>query len=48
MAGRAAGTPVLQHEAALQAGREREAEQMGSELERLRAALMESQGQQQE
>ncbi|XP_053418775.1 nuclear mitotic apparatus protein 1 isoform X2 [Nycticebus coucang] len=39
--------PFCSTQAALQA-MEREAEQMGSELERLRAALMESQGQQQE
>ncbi|XP_066894902.1 nuclear mitotic apparatus protein 1 isoform X3 [Kogia breviceps] len=41
------GRPFCSTQAALQA-MEREAEQMGSELERLRAALMESQGQQQE
>nr|XP_055176522.1 nuclear mitotic apparatus protein 1 isoform X2 [Nyctereutes procyonoides] len=41
------GRPFCSTQAALQA-MEREAEQMGSELERLRAALIESQGQQQE
>ncbi|XP_029064036.1 nuclear mitotic apparatus protein 1 isoform X4 [Monodon monoceros] len=41
------GRPFCSTQAALQA-MEREAEQMGSELERLRTALMESQGQQQE
>ncbi|XP_012600399.2 nuclear mitotic apparatus protein 1 isoform X2 [Microcebus murinus] len=41
------GRQFCSTQAALQA-MEREAEQMGSELERLRAALMESQGQQQE
>ncbi|XP_059961539.1 nuclear mitotic apparatus protein 1 isoform X2 [Mesoplodon densirostris] len=41
------GRPFCSTQAALQA-MEREAEQMGSELERLRAALVESQGQQQE
>ncbi|KAM8923590.1 nuclear mitotic apparatus protein 1 isoform 2-T2 [Lycaon pictus] len=41
------GRPFCSTQAALKA-MEREAEQMGSELERLRAALIESQGQQQE
>ncbi|CAO2582351.1 Nuclear mitotic apparatus protein 1 [Lemmus lemmus] len=41
------GRPFSSTQAALKA-MEREAEQMGSELERLRAALVESQGQQQE